>query len=331
MNPFKVALVGFEGMVMPDWVPQSLAEAGIDFIARECGTRRELAQWAGDADVVWVFGSRVLTAENLAVMDRCGAIIRGGSGTDNVAVDEATRRGILVANTPEAINESVSDHAVGLMFAVVRQIATQDRLLRSGKWNPKGAWPRQQFRGQVLGLVGFGHVGQLLARKMRNGFEMKVLAHDPFVPAEQMASQQVEAVSLDQLLSQADFVSLHTPLKEDTSHLIGERELQLMKPEAILINTSRGPVVDEPALLKALTEGWIAGAGLDVFETEPVDPDNPLLQLDQVVVTPHIAGFSDQSEQNFWRLSTQTALDLATGRWPRSCVNRDVKPRWNLT
>jgi phosphoglycerate dehydrogenase-like enzyme len=131
-------------------------------------------------------------------------------------------------------------------------------------------------------------------------------------------------------LAESDFVSLHCPLTPDTYHLIGERELRLMKPTAILINTARGPVVDEPALIRALTEGWIAAAGLDVFEQEPPDPDNPLFKLDNVVATPHVAGQSDEDQERAWRLATDSALAMARGQWPRSYVNRTVKPRLNL-
>jgi D-3-phosphoglycerate dehydrogenase / 2-oxoglutarate reductase len=328
MPPFKVALVGLDNQVLPDWVCADLAKEGIDFVFKECVGREELRQVAGDADLVWVFGShKCLTAENLDVIPRCGAILRSGSGTDNIPVAEATERGIIVANTPEAISDSVSNHAIGLLFAVTRQIAIQDRLMRAGKWDRTLAGPGWHMHDQTLGLVGFGHIAKLVARKM-SGFEMTILAHDPYVDADTMASYGVSAASLDDLLSRSDYVSVHCPLLKSTYHLIGERELKLMKKDAILVNTSRGPVIDEPALIRALTEGWIAGAGLDVFEQEPIDPFNPLLKLDNVAVTPHIASNSDEFLPNFWRLSVDTVVDLAKGRWPRSYVNKGVKPRW---
>jgi D-3-phosphoglycerate dehydrogenase len=332
MTPFTVALVGgIRQDGVPDWVPEALAKEGITFVARNCKSRAELAELAGNADVVWVFGDHeCLYPENFDVIPQCGAIIRSGSGTDNIPIKEATQRGIVVANTPEAVNDSVSNHTIGLLFAVTRQIVTQDRALRRGIWDSNYAWPRWHMHGQVLGLVGFGHIARSVARKMA-GFELTILAHDPYVPVETMASYNVQPASLDDLLSRSDFVSIHCPLIESTYHLISERELHLMKREAILINTSRGPVVDEAALLRALTEGWIAAAGLDVFEQEPIAATNPLLKLDNVVVTPHIAGYSDEFWGNFWRLSVETAIDLSKGRFPRSYVNRDVKPRWNLT
>ena len=330
MKHFKVALVGLSGQTVPPWVADTLNQQGIEFVAHECVTRAELAHYAGDADIVWMFGAcPAITAENLTALPRCGAIVRSGSGTDNVPVAEATQRNIVVVNTPAAVNEAVSDHAIGLLLAITRQIAVQDRAVRQGQWRLNLPALRWHLHDQTLGLVGFGHIGRLVARKM-SGFNMKILAYDPYLSGEQIESQGIYAAELDAVLSQSDFVSLHCPLTPQTHHLIGERELRLMKPEAILINTSRGPVVDEAALIKALAEGWIAGAGLDVLDPEPPDFNNPLFQLDNVVITPHIGGFSDETLENAWRLSLEAALDLAQGRWPRSVVNRQVRPRWEL-
>ena len=331
MSRFKVALVALNNQTVPEWVSEPLARAGIEFVAHECASLDELARHAGDADVVWVMGShQCLYAENLDVIPRCGAIVRAGSGTDNIPVADATRLGILVANTPAATSDAVSDHALGLLFAVTRQIVRQDRLVHQGQWAPKRAWPNWHVRGQSLGLVGCGHIPRMLVKKL-SGFELTVRAYDPFVSADEMARHAIRAASLEEVLAQSDFVSVHCPLTKDTHHLIGEKELRLMKPTAVLINTSRGPVIDEPALVRALTEGWIAAAGLDVLEQEPVQPDNPLLAMENVILTPHIGGYSDESSDLFWRLSLETALDLAAGRWPRSVVNRDVKARWALT
>jgi D-3-phosphoglycerate dehydrogenase / 2-oxoglutarate reductase len=331
MERFKVALIGgIQPSGVPDWVPRRLAQADINFVYRNCKSRAELAEMAGDADLVWSFGDHeCLYAENLDVIPRCGAILRSGSGTDNIPIKEATALGIIVANTPEAISDTVADHAIALLFAVVRQVSFHDRLMREGVWERTRGWPRWHMGGQTLGLVGFGHIARSVAHKLAN-FGLTILCHDPVVSAETMAAAGVQSVSFDDLLSRSDFVSLHCPLLDSTYHLIGERQLRLMKPNAILINTSRGPVVDEPALIRALQEGWIGAAGLDVFEQEPTDPNNPLLKMDNVVATPHMAATSDIFWDNFWRYSVDTVLDLAQKKWPRSYVNRDVKPRWEL-
>ncbi len=185
------------------------------------------------------------------------------------------------------------------------------------------------MHGRVLGLVGFGRIPRLVARRLA-GFDLTVLAYDPYVPAAVMMQTDVWPIDFDALLAQADFVSVHTPLTPQTRHLIGEPQLRQMKRSAILLNTSRGPVVDEPALVRALSESWIAGAGLDVFEQEPIDPANPLLKLDNVVVSPHIASSSDEYMNSCYRHTYEAILDLAGGYWPPSYVNHEVKPRMAL-
>jgi D-3-phosphoglycerate dehydrogenase len=320
----KVALVDLDGQIVPDWVRDTFERGGIELVVQQCTSRHDLASCADDADIVWLFGgSPVLQHGNLDAVPRCRAIVRTGSGTDNVPVDEATRRRIIVANTPQAVAGGVADHVVALLFAVSRRIAELDRSLRLGQWKQASAWPISTMQGQTLGIVGFGHIARQLIQKIR-GFEMRVVAHDPYVASETMAALGVAAVEFRQLLADADFVSLHCPLVPATRHLIGEPELRLMKPTAILINTSRGGVVDEVALVRALREGWIAGAGLDVMENEPPNSSNPLLTLDNVVLTPHVAGYSADGMALRWKYSVETVLALARGEPPRSCVNPHV-------
>ena len=329
MKRFKVVLVDATESPVPAWVAETLAKEDIDFAAQACTTSAELARHAGDADVVWNWGSHVITADSLALLPQCVGIIRTGSGTDNLPVEAATQRGIVVANTPQAHNDAVSNHAIGLLFTVMQQTAALDRAVRAGQWHTARTVAGWHLHGQTLGLVGFGLAARLVAKKM-SGFELTLLAHDPYVSAETMALESVRAASLDEVLSTSDFVFLHCPLTPQTHHLLGERELRLMKRTAILINTARGPVVDEPALVMALTEGWIAAAGLDVLEQEPPSPDNPLFKLKNTVITPHVAGRSDEDQLLCWRLSVEAVIALAHGHWPRSYVNRDVKPRLNL-
>lgn len=323
-----IDLNGFPGV--PAWVSDAFAQAGVAYLARDCRTAAEVLAAAAQADVVWVWGSRVVTPEVLEALPRLGGLIRTGSGTDNLPVPAATARGIVVANTPEAHSHAVAEQALALLFASLRRIVTLDRATRTGLWQSARPWPNAHLYGQTVGLVGFGHAARLVARHL-SGFDVTTLVHDPYVPAEAIAQAGARPVGLDELLAAADFVSLHCPLTPETRHLIGEAQLRRMKPTALLINTSRGPVVDEPALIRALTDGWIAGAGLDVFEQEPIAPDNPLLRLDNVVLSPHVAGYSDENLELGWRLSVEAALDFAQGRWPRSVVNRGVTPRWTLS
>ncbi|MBI4025037.1 MAG: C-terminal binding protein [Verrucomicrobia bacterium] len=331
LGNFKAALVAWDAPEVPQWVVQELEKENIELITHECTTREELAHYAGDADVVWVFGgSRVISAESLSDLKRCGAILRSGSGTDNIPVEVATRLGILVANTPEATCDTVSDHAIALLLSVIRQIPAQDRAIRNGIWDPKHAWPGWNLSGSTLGLVGFGHIAQHLARKV-SGFEISLMACDPFVNEQKMNEFKARKGTLQEVLSRSDFVSIHVPLTKETHHLIGERELRWMRPKAVLINTSRGAVIDEKALVRALNEGRIGAAGLDVFETEPLSTDHPLTKLPNVVLTPHSAGDSPRMLDDFWRYSVETVIDLSKRRWPSSYVNRGVKPRWRLT
>jgi len=324
-HPVKVALVDLDGQVVPDWVPPALQREGIELIIRQCNSREDLGQHAAEAEIVWLFGGHRVLQGALDVLPRCRAIVRTGSGTDNVPVEEATQRGIVVANTPSALSDAVSDHVIALLLALVRQLPKQDRSVRSGVFDQNLHRPLHSLCGRTFGLVGFGHIARDVARKLR-GFGMKWLVHDPFVDPAALAAAGLQAASLDTLLAEGDFVSLHCPLTPATRHLIGERELRRMKSTAILINASRGPVIDEPALIRALAERRIAAAGLDVFEHEPLAADSPLLELDNVILTPHSASQSGDGMLPRWQASVETVLALAAGRWPPSCVNRHVQP-----
>jgi D-3-phosphoglycerate dehydrogenase len=331
MAPFKIAMIDTSGYAAPPaWAGETLAQAGVEFAIIDCQTAEDVLTHAAEADVLWVWGSRVITPALLAALPRCGGLIRTGSGTDNVPVAAATEHGVVVANTPEAHSHAVAEQAIALLFAAMRRVAQLDRSTRAGLWQTARPWPNAHLHGQTLGLVGFGHAARIVARNL-SGFDLTTLVYDPYVSPEAMAAAGVRPVSdLDQLLAAADFVLLHCPLTAETHHLISEPQLRRMKPAAILVNTARGPIVDEPALVRALQEGWIAGAGLDVIEQEPIALDNPLLALDNVVLSPHVAGYSDENAELAWRLSVEAALDFAQGRWPRSVVNRGVKPRWTL-
>ena len=330
-NAVQVALVDLDGQTVPDWVVPRLEREGIELVIRQCNSRADVAHHAQAAEIVWLFGgSRVLHGGTLAELPSCWAVVRTGSGTDNVPVDEATARGIVVANTPAALSDGVSDHVIALLMALVRRLPQLDREVRSGIFEQTRSRPLNSFHGRTFGLVGFGHIARDVHRKL-SGFGMHWLVHDPYVNTNDAAALGLRCVPLDTLLSASDFVSLHCPLTATTRRLIGEAELRRMQPTAVLINTSRGPVVDESALVQALTEGWIAAAGLDVFEQEPPAAGNPLLKLDNVILTPHSASQSGDGMEPRWRASVDAVLALAKRCWPPSCVNRQVHPIHSLS
>lgn len=327
----KVALVDLDGQPVPDWVPKKLQDAGLDLTIRQCNTREEIAKHAADAEIIWLFGGhRVLHGGTLDVLPKCRGIVRTGSGTDNIPVEEATKRGIPVSNTPAVMADAVADHVVTLLLSVVRKFPKLDRLMREGVFDQHLGKPLNTIQGKTFGLVGFGHIARQVQHKLR-GFDMQWLVYDPHISAEAITSLGARPASLDEVFSESDFVSLHTPLLPSTRKLIGEPQFRRMKRTAVFINAARGPVVDEAALIRALQEGWIAGAGLDCFEEEPPSRDNPLLKMENVVLTPHSASQTAAGFEPRWHASVDSVIALANHRWPASCVNRDVKPKQPLT
>lgn len=255
---------------------------------------------------------------------QCRVFANYAVGYDNIDVKEATRRGIVVTNTPDVLTEATADLAWALLFAVSRRIVESDGFMRSGKyqgWDP-GLLLGLDITGRTLGVIGAGRIGRSVASKAR-GFRMRVLYHD--VARSEQLERETGAVyaSKHDLLAEADFVSLHVPLNPSTFHFIDEAELRLMKPTAVLINTSRGPVVNEKALARALREKWIWGAGLDVYEQEPrFEAD--LAALDNVVLTPHTASATIDTRSNMGLIAARNIVSVLTGGKPESCVNPEV-------
>jgi len=298
-----VLITGNENAVPAEYLAP-IREAGIELACKKCSSPEEVEAFSQDADLVWMFGPNPgLTAEVLKRLPKCKGIFRSGSGLDALPVAAAKELGIEVMNTPESIAESVAEHAVSLLFALIRRIAHYDRAVRAGNWEePNGMnW---HISGRTLGLVGYGRIARNVEH-MVSGFNMNVIHYDPFLP---------DSMDLDELLKQSDFVSLHCPLTEGTRGLIDSRRLALMKPNALLVNTSRGPVIDEAALTDALKNHVIGGAALDVLCDEPPAKDHPLFGLDNVILTPHIAAFSADFEKNFWTCSANRIIDAAK-RW----------------
>lgn len=298
-----VLITGDENAVPAEYLDQIQA-AGIELACRKCKSPEEVEAFSQDADLVWMFGPNPgLTGEVLKRLPKCKGIFRSGSGLDALPCAAAKELGIEVMNTPESIAESVAEHAVSLLFSLIRRIVHYDKAVRAGNWEePNGMnW---HISGRTLGLVGYGRIARNV-EQMVSGFRMKVLHYDPFVP---------DSMDLDELLKASDYVSLHCPLTDETRGLIDARRMNLMKRNALLVNTSRGPVVDEAALIQALKDGTIGGAALDVLCEEPPAKDHPLFGMDNVVLTPHIAAFSADFEKNFWSCSAAKIIDAAR-RW----------------
>ena len=260
-------------------------------------------------------------AENLKVVSNYAV------GYNNIKVDEATKRGIRVTNTPGVLTDTTADCAFTLMMAIARRIVEADEYVRKGRW--VHAWGPKMFiggdiHGKTLGIVGMGRIGSAMVPRAR-GFNMEVVYYDCVRSPEKEKELNIECRTLEKLLQSSDFVSMHVPLTPETRHMIGEKQLRVMKPTAYLVNTSRGPVVDEKALYKALEEGWIAGAALDVHEKEPTDPDSPLLDLDNIIVTPHIASASVETRTKMAIIAATNCAAVLRGEEPPNLVNPEVK------
>lgn len=329
---FKVVLIANDEHPIPDWVSEKFAEAGIDYVYHECYDRQDLEEWASDADVLWYMSSRkgLVVEENMDIFKRAGAVIKCGSGTDNIDHEACTKRGIIVAHTPDDPTEPASDHFIALLFSAVRQTARQDRLVRRGVWSPRTALPVGHFQGADLGLIGFGRIGSTIVRKL-SGFQMNVRIYDPYVAADAIEAAGGQKVGLEELLTQSQFVLVACLFTEETRGLIGEKELRLMRSDATLVNCARGGIVDEQALLKALKQGWIKAAALDVVQNPPLQSDNELLALENLTVTPHLAGWPDTYPDGLFDSVVDVIVDMSKMRLPQWIANQGVQPKWNMT
>ena len=262
---------------------------------------------ARDADAILVTYAK-LPGDLLRQLQHCKVIGRFGLGVDNIDIATAAGLGIVVTYVPDYCMHEVSDHAMALLLALARKIPFSDKLVQSGRWEMPAVAPLRRLAGQVLGLIGFGNIPRALVPKAK-AFGLKVIAHDPYVAADAFFACGVEAVSLETLLARSDAVSLHAPLTPATRGLLNAAAFALMKKGAVMLNTARGPLIDEPALIAALDSGRLAGAALDVVAAEPLPKDSPLLGRDNVILTPHTAFYSVEALNE---LQTKCAADVAS-------------------
>ncbi|WP_297475889.1 D-2-hydroxyacid dehydrogenase [Thermococcus sp.] len=271
-----------------------LEKAGFEVVYEEYPDEERLIELVKDVEAIVVRSKPKVTRRVIEAAPKLRVIGRAGVGLDNIDLEAAKERGIKVVNSPGASSRSVAELVFGLLLAVARKIAFADRKMREGVWAKKQCMGIE-LEGKTIGVIGFGRIGYNVA-KIANAFGMRVLLYDPYPNEERAREVGGTFASLEDLLKESDVVTLHVPLVDATYHLIDEERLKLMKPTAILINAARGAVVDNNALVKALQEGWIAGAGLDVYEEEPLPKDHPLTRLDNVVLTPHIGASTEEAQ-----------------------------------
>jgi D-3-phosphoglycerate dehydrogenase / 2-oxoglutarate reductase len=291
---------------------------------RGLGTEEETIRVLRGASAV-VAGGEHITPKVLAALPELRVVARAGVGYDRVDIPAATKHGVVVTITPTANHASVAEHTLALLFGVARSVALNDRTMRSGKWQRRVLQPG---RGRTMGIVGLGRIGRSTAVRAR-ALGMKVLAHELFPNQGFVKSNEIELVEFNTLLSRSDFVSLHCPLNAETTGLMNAAAFARMKPGSIFLNTARGGLVVEKDLIAALKSGHLGGAGLDVFEKEPPDPDNPLLTMDNVVLCPHLGGADTQSIADMGAEAARCVVTLYRGQWPDAAVvNPSLKEGW---
>jgi D-3-phosphoglycerate dehydrogenase len=319
-------LVAVSDSVFPNLDParEVLGAIGAELRLADQATPAAILQAASGADALLVTYARI-TADMIQQMPRCRIISRFGIGVDNVDLQAATSAGIVVTKVPDYCIDEVSDHTLALLLALVRKIPSSSARTHSGRWEMKAVVPIHRLRGSVLGLVGFGRIPQLVAPKAQS-FGMRVLAYDPYVSRDVFARAGVEGVELAELLTASDYVSIHTPLMQETRGLFNRDTFGRMKRGAYLVNTARGPIVDEAALAEALDAGQLSGAALDVMTEEP-PKRSPLFGRDNVIITPHTSFYSEESLVELQVKAAQEVVAVLSGKAPRNPVNPEVVTR----
>jgi D-3-phosphoglycerate dehydrogenase / 2-oxoglutarate reductase len=300
-----------------------------EFIAAQCQTSEQVIELCREADAVITEHYKPFDRNIISRMQRCQVIVRTGIGFDTVDLPAATDHGIYVVNIPAYSLDEVSDHALTLLLASVRKVPLLNNSVRRGEWDFKISQPVPRLRGRTLGIVGYGRIGQKLQPKAA-ALGLKVIAYDPYDDP-RAPPKNVPSASFETLLSDSDFISIHAPLTPETRGMFDEAAFRKMKRTAYLINTSRGPIVRLEALYQALIQGWIGGAGMDVLETEPIDPSHPILKLDNFVVTPHCAWYSEGAMDELLRTVAEEVVRALQGQRPLSVVNPEVDSKARAT
>lgn len=325
-----------EGLEIEQALVDEITDLQINLLGRPSATEDELIAAGADADALCVSTREAVTRRVLENLPNTKVISRYGVGLDNVDLDAAAENNIVVTHYPGYCTSEVADHAMSMVLALNRRLVEQDRSLREGDWVKFGPATRTILKGTVpalreltLGIIGFGRIGQAVAERARP-FGLKLIAADPYQDPAVMEAHGVESVTLDTLLARADLITIHCPLTPETRGLINGAALAKMKPTAFLVNTARGPIIDLPALAAALANGKLAGAALDVVDPEPLPADSPFYKMDNVILTPHSAYYSERSVELVRRETLMEAIEVLRGRRPRTVANPDVLTRVHL-
>ena len=331
MSKFKVAMLA-TNTPETDIIKQQMEGIDYELDVFICESEGETIEAIKGADVI-INRSVDISREVMEEIDRAQAIVSFGHGFNHIDHDAATNQGVMVVNTAGFCTEEVSNHAMMLLLACAKKLTILNDLTKAGKWGPETNAvlnPMAHITEQTLGLVALGNIARAVARKAQ-AFGMKVIAYDPYVQPWTAKEYRVELVAeLEELASRSDFISMHPPLNNQTKHLIGPSFFKAMKPTAYFINTCRGPTVNEEALIDALRNNELAGAGLDVFDVEPTNPSNPLFQMANVIVTPHSAGSSTRAGIAAQVQVGQECARLLNGTWPMALVNPEVRAKINM-
>jgi D-3-phosphoglycerate dehydrogenase len=322
MSKYTVAVVslGYESYSIEREILKAV-DAELVLAPRDCLTEDEVVAVAGGADAILVREAPI-SARVIDGLQRCRAIVRYGVGVDNIDLQHARQRRVYVANIPGYGTEEVSDHAAALLLACIRRLCTRDAHLRQGRFETDIREPIFRTTGKTLGLIGYGQIGRALHRKWKGFLPERVLVFDPYAHPEAIRENGAEAAQLDTLFAESDYISLHAPLTPQTRHIINTANLEKMKPTTILVNTARGDLIDEKALAKALREGRLAAAGLDVFEKEPFASDHPFASMPNVVLSSHVGWYSRDAVNELQTRAAQEIVRVLSGGVPQCWVNR---------
>jgi len=298
---------------------EEFGRMGAELILAQVQEEKDLIRVCKDADGL-VNQYALLTRRVLENLPKCKVVSRYGVGVDSVDLKAATDLGIIVANVPDYCMDEVANQTIAMILTLIRKTAFFDRKVKSGEWDFRQGIPIYRTKGKTMGLIGCGKIGLEVAKRI-SAFGVKVMTFDPYL---EKAPEGVELKDFDTVLKESDFISIHCPLNDSTRHLIGDEAFKKMEKKPFLINTSRGPIIDGKALIQALKEGHISGAGLDVLEKEPPDSQNPMLKMENVVLSPHIGFYSEESISELKRRTAKNVSDVLMGRGPDSVVNRKV-------